>query len=67
MNTLDAADDFDYSGEMTMRTLRRIASFARSHDVRAHVTRNGSVLLSDRDGGIRVVRTMRAACEWLGY
>ena len=66
MHTLDHADDFD-SAHGT-RALLRIAAFAKTHDgVRAHVTRTGRVLLSNRSGEIRSVRTMRALCEWLGY
>ncbi len=70
MCTLNAADDFDHESPTTPSesTLLKIARFARKHDgVRAHVARNGCVLLTDRDGAIRSVRTMRAACEWLGY
>lgn len=68
MTTLDHADDFDFESPTGEDTLGRIARFARSHDgVRAHVSRDGAVLLLDRDGSIRSVRTMRAACEWMGY
>lgn len=66
MTTMQAAEDFD-SDTHTESTLHKIARFARRHDVRAHVTRNGRVLLTDRDGSVRLVDSMRAACEWLGY
>ncbi len=70
MSTLDAADDFDAMTDdvHTLKALARIAREARKHDgIRAHVTRSSTVLLTDRDGRIRSVRTMRAALEWLGY
>lgn len=67
MQTIHSADDFDCAPH-TESTLAKIARFARKHDgVRAHVARTGRVLLIDRDGAIRSVSTMRAACEWLGY
>jgi hypothetical protein len=70
MSILDAADDFDHMTDSahTLKALARIAREARKHDgIRAHVTRTGTVLLTDRDGAIRSVRSMRAALEWLGY
>ncbi len=66
MTTLDHADDFDLDLDLE-DSLRKIARFARKHDVRAHVTRTGTVLLVGSMGEIRTVRTMRACCEWLGY
>jgi hypothetical protein len=65
-NTLDLADYFD-TVEATERDLQTIARFARTHGYRAHVTRNGRVLLTSAEGAVRVVKTMRGACEWMGY
>lgn len=66
-NTLDFADDFDDYDLELPTGLRRIAAFVREHGCAARITVDGTVLIRDAIGALKPVRTMRAACEWLGY